>query len=82
MVFIAMSYFLMQPEGQVSLFLGFLRKTMDNKLRESQIYSFVKLMGENLFLFRCVNKLFENGHIVLNKYSKIPGCNIGIFIAY
>jgi len=31
----------------------------------------------NLFLFRCVRKLFENGHIVLYKHSKIPGSNIG-----
>jgi hypothetical protein len=38
-------------------------------------------MGEYLFLFGCARKLFENGHIVLNKYSKIPGGNIGMFIA-
>jgi len=28
-----------------------------------------------------VHKLFENGHIVLNKHSKTPGGNIGIFFA-
>jgi hypothetical protein len=34
-----------------------------------------------LFLFRCEHKLFENGHIVLNKHSKILEGNIGTFIA-
>ena len=32
-------------------------------------------------MFTSEQKLFENGHIVLNKYSKIPRSNIGIFIA-
>ena len=37
--------------------------------------------GKYLFLFRCGHKLLDNGHIVLNKQSKIQGCNVGIFIA-
>ncbi len=37
--------------------------------------------GEYLFLFRCEHKLFENGHIVFHKRPKVPGDNIGIFIA-
>ena len=45
---------------------------MNYKPRESRIYSFVKLIWGYLFLFKLEHKLFENGHIVLNKYSKIP----------
>jgi hypothetical protein len=37
--------------------------------------------GEYLFLFRCGHKLFENGHIVLNKHSKNPGGKVGTLLA-
>ena len=33
-----------------------------------------------LFLFKCVHKLFENGHIELNKYSKISEENLAYFL--
>jgi hypothetical protein len=54
---------------------------MNYKPLESRIYSFVVLIWEYLFLFRCEQKLFVNGHILLKKHSKIPGGNIGIFFA-
>jgi len=38
--------------------------------------------GDTLFLFRCGQKLFDNGHTMLNKHSKTPGGNIGILFAY